>query len=434
MTNTLGIRFLRSVLAENATSVFRNAADPSLFLEEERPAFDAVASHLANYAKLPTLHALAVEGIVFPNDSSPQESPAYHSAQLRRRAAYNSINTRHPSLAAALKVKDMDTAIATLREMLAEASGKVEAANYSSLDAEAQLVIADYQFAKTHSGLRGVPLRWQSLNDATNGAMGGDLIVVAGRPGVGKSWTLLEMALDAHRHGRSVAFASMEMSLMQIARRWIGGMTGINPNDIRDGTVSHWSESTLMQSVANLATSAPVHLFRGDMKKSVDGIATMMDEFEPDILFVDAVYLLSPAGRKNGSISRWEAISEVIRELKQVALHKNRPIVVSVQFNRNQRDRPGRKNKEGGQFFDVPDLGDVAGSDSIPQDASLLIGQTLWPQPFSSSRRVLHLMKNREGETLSFGINFEFSPVNFSEIPLIEADAGTPVVDSSWML
>ena len=430
--NTLGIRFLRSVLSEGAPGIFRNASDPSLFLEEELPAYQAIATHLALYSKLPTLLALAQAGVVFPPDDSAQEPPAYHATQLRRRAAYNAINSRHPAFSQALKSKNMDEAISLMREMLSVASGKVEAANYSSLHTEAQLVLADYQFAKQHAGLRGVPMRWPSLNDATNGAMGGDLIVIAGRPGVGKSWTLLEMALDAQRNGRSVAFASMEMSLLQIARRWVGGMTGLNPNDIRDGTVAHWSEATLMQSIANLATSAPVNLFRGDMKKSVDGIATMMDEFEPDILFVDAVYLLSPSGRKQGYISRWEAISEVIRELKQLALHKNRPIVVSVQFNRNQKDRPG-KTKEG-QGFLVPDMGDIAGSDSIPQDASLLIGQTLWPQPFSLSRRVHHLMKNREGETLSYGINFGFSPVNFDEIPLMQDEPGTPVVDSSWML
>lgn len=389
-----------------------------------------VLNHLLSYSALPSVQSLGLEGFVLPEDSSG-EPATYHAARLRDRAAYNAISSRVSGLSTALTAKDMAEAVTILRTMLAEASGKIEASNYSSLEAEAQLVLSEFNSAKQHTGLRGCPMRWTTLNDATGGAQGGDLIVVAGRPGVGKSWTMLEMARDAQSHGRVVGFASMEMGLPQIARRWLGGMTGLNPNNIRDGGIAQWSESRLLDTVASLSEKAPVHLFRGDMKKSVDGLAAMMDEFEPDILYVDAAYLLSPSARKQGFVSRWEAISATIRDLKQLAMHKNKPIAISVQFNRNQKDRP--KTVKGEGKFPVPDLGDIAGTDSIPQDASILIGQTLWPQPFSQTRRVLHGMKNREGETFSFGINFNFNPVNFDEIPLTDESDSLQIADLSWM-
>jgi replicative DNA helicase len=426
--NTMGVRFLRSVIANNSVSLFRGTADRTLFLDDELPAFDAVASHVTAYGKLPSLAALALAGVTFSQDATQQETPNYFSDQLRARASYNAINGRFPSLADALKTKNISTAVTVLREMLSEASSKTGANDYSSLQIEAQRVKADYQFAKMHPGLRGVTLRWPTLNEATNGAMGGDLIVVAGRPGMGKSWMMLEMALAAHYTGRTVAFASMEMSLMQISRRMLGAMTGINPNDIRAGNLSTWAEDDLTNKISELAEDTPIHLFRGDMKKNVSGIEQMMDEFDPEILFVDAAYLLSPAARQKNGISRWESISEVVRELKQLALRKDKPIVISVQFNRNQKNK-GKKDDEGV----APDLGDIAGSDSIPQDASVVLGVSSWKAPFADTRRVVHVMKNREGETPRIGINFRFSPVNFDEIPFDE-EAPAPIADTSWML
>lgn len=424
----MGVKFLRSVIASGNVSLFRNTADRTLFVDGEIEVFDAVASHVATYGNLPGPAALALEGITFGQDSSQPETPAYYADQLRRRGSYNAVNSRHPALAAAIKEKNMGEVLSVLRDMLSEAASKTGANDYSSLAIEAQRVKADYQFAKLHPGLRGVTLRWDTLNEATNGAMGGDLIVVAGRPGMGKSWIMLELLLAAHYSGRSSAFASMEMSLMQIARRLLGAMTGINPNDIRAGNLSQWAEADLIDQISSLSNATPIHLFRGDMKKNVSGIEQMMDEFDPEVMLVDAAYLLSPAARQKNGISRWESISEVIRELKQLALRKDKPIIVSVQFNRNQKNR-AKKDEDAV----APDLGDIAGSDSIPQDASIVLGVSAWKAPFADTRRVIHVMKNREGETPRIGINFRFSPVNFSEISF-DDETTQPIADNSWMI
>lgn len=430
--NTLGIKFLRLAVAEGATAAFRRHADPSLYLTEpEQRARDVVEAHVSAFGGMPGPVALATEGIVFPSNNVPEESLDYYGAQLYRRAGYGGINERFPALQEAMKNMDMDGVLTVLRDMLSVVSSKTGANNYSTLAFEAQRVLSDYRFAKQHPGLRGVTLRWPTLNDVTNGAMGGDLIVVAGRPGMGKSWILLELALAAFRSGRTVAFASMEMALLQIARRWLGGMTGINPNSLRAGEIPYWSEVRLLELIAELSTTAPVHLFRGETEKSVAGLEAMMDEFEPDILYVDAAYLLSPAGRSQGYITRWESISKVVSQLKQLSLRKDRPIVLSVQFNRNAKHAKGHKQEKDGM---PPDLADIAGSDSIPQDASIVLGATYGRSPFKLTRREIHNMKNREGETKNFGINFTFNPVNFDEVELSDSESDAPIADLSWML
>ena len=169
--------------------------------------------------------------------------------------------------------------------------------------------------------------------------------------------------------------------------------------------------------VADLLRNSPtpVHLLAGNMKKSVRAIETMVLETNPQALYIDAAYLLSPAGRKQGYVSKWETISEVVGELKVLALEYNIPVVISVQFNRGVRSNSTALRKS-------LDMGDIAGSDSIPQDASVVLGIRKGRPPMDRVTRIIEVMKNREGETPVFATSFTFSPVNMEEIPLVDAD------------
>jgi replicative DNA helicase len=240
--------------------------------------------------------------------------------------------------------------------------------------------------------------------------MGGDLVVLAGRPSMGKSWLLMKMAFAAARSGRKTGLGSMEMSLKQISRRWLGMATKINPNFIRSGEVGTYSEERMFAEIDAEGERPPVQLLSGDMAKSVATIESMILEFQPEIVFIDAAYLLTPSGRKQGYISRWESITEVVHELKTLALRYDIPVVISVQFNRNQTNRSKK------EF----DLGDIAGSDAIPQDASIVIGVRDGPSPHEVDQRILEVMKNREGDTPVFATEFSFSPVCMDETPLIQ--------------
>ena len=118
----------------------------------------------------------------------------------------------------------------------------------------------------------------------------------------------------------------------------------------------------------------------------------------------------------------------VIRELKQMAIRFDIPIVLSVQFNRNQKKRSNK----------ALDLGDIAGSDSIPQDASIVLGVRQGQPPFQERQRVIEGMKNREGMDATFAINFGFDPVDMSETEFIEQTEGetqpAAPVDNAWMI
>jgi replicative DNA helicase len=187
----------------------------------------------------------------------------------------------------------------------------------------------------------------------------------------------------------------------------LGLMTGFNPNLIRSGMISDLEEEALMYTISELTSKAPVELVSGDFSKDMGSIASLIDEHDPDIIVIDAIYLMTPSGVAHGYIKKWEALTEVIRESKKLMLRTNKPMIATVQFNRNQ----GTTSKK------AMDLSDIAGADTIPQDASIVLGCRPCPEPYSRNRRALTVLKNREGDNPSLTISFEFDPVSFEELP-----------------
>lgn len=415
-----GKNFLRVVIDSREVSYFRRATE-DLFIEGEIETYRSVRSHLDTYGALPTTQELLDNGHELP-EPRRASSAQYYLDQLRKRYAYSQVNQRHPRLVEAMRGRDTDSIVNILSEMLQESRRATGGSSYSTIADQFDVVLSEYNEAKRNPGLRGITTGWDTLNLATNGLVGGDLIVIAGRPSMGKSWLISHMAFSAAEADLKVAFCSMEMSLKQIARRWLGMKTGINPNFIRAGEVGTYSEERMLDIINDQRNKKHIHLLGGDMAKSVSSVEAMVLEFQPDILFVDAAYLLTPSGRKQGYVSKWESIAEVVQELKKLAIRYDIPVVISVQFNRNQKSKS--KNPL--------DLGDIAGTDSIPQDASIVMGVRSGPSPNEATQRIIEVMKNREGETPKFATSFTFSPVRMHEVPLVEEGEEGAAMDDDY--
>lgn len=404
-----GTNFLRSAIDNGDWQALRRAR-PEMFTEEELPAFNFARRYHTRYGELPPVDVMQQEGHHLP---SPRRvaSTDYWLDTVKRRYAYTKVDELHPRLASAMSSQNTDDMLAVLREMVAEAAIAVGSEGYSTLREEINAVREDYLWARSHPGLRGIPSGWPTLDTATMGMMGGDVVVIAGRPSMGKSYLLMEMANAAHLDGNSIAVVTMEMSRIQLVRRLVGRRSGFNPNSIRAGELGTYNHEQLLAILDAMENDdVPIHIMAGDMRKSVSGIESMVLEFAPKALFVDAAYLLTPSGQRQGYVSKWESISEVICELKQLATRYDIPVIISVQFNRNQKSNSKKEL----------DMADIAGSDSIPQDASIVLGIRKGPAPHQRTQRIVEVMKNREGETPIFATAFTFSPVNMAEVPYVE--------------
>lgn len=412
--------FVSAALAEGSTTaVLRDVKDRYL-LEDEVELHEFVVGHVRRHGTLPSTATLQREGHRL---TQHQEPPTYYLDQLRRRFVYNTINERHEALRDFMANRDAVNAVAWLRDVLAEVGNTADESAITTLAARVDDVIEEYDSRKLRGGLAGVTLGWETADRLTLGAMGGDLIVYAGRPSMGKSWLLFESAYQAWLAGHSVAMISMEMSLQQVVRRWMGRHLGINPNFIRAGQLSQWTEDMLRGYGDLIAEMPNVFLLSGNMERSVSSVESIFMEHLPDKMYIDAAYLMTPEGQKYGHLKKWESMSMVMSQLKQIGVRYDRPTAMTVQFNRNVKNSSTREL----------DMSDIGGSDSVPQDASIIFGIKKGLPPNETTRRQIEMMKNREGEIESFETSFQFTPPQMVEVDP-EDDSGVSAESVGWMV
>lgn len=282
--STIGEHFIQAVIEDNSPSLLRRTSE-LFFLEEELPLVTFVKDYQREFRCLPTRVILRENGFSLGREKSSRKGGAdYYAEELSNRYAYNAVNEMHPDLADCLRTRDMRKAQSVLREMVSAIGSARRDNQYTTIEQAARGVMRVYLRAKKNPGLTGITMGWPTADEATNGMEGGDLIVLAGRPAMGKSWELIHMANSAWDAGHSVAVVSMEMGETQLTRRWLGLRTGINPNMIRSGMVATWAERRMKREITSFGRKPPVHLLSGDMNKEMGGVEEMLDEFDPDIL------------------------------------------------------------------------------------------------------------------------------------------------------
>lgn len=419
---SVGLQLLRSLVENGSRSEFRNLSEV-LFVGDETPVYEFVSTHYRRHGQLPSVEALVENGFVLPRSTEP---PSYYLDRARNRAIFNTINAQNSDLGEAMRDRDMARAVEILRATTYSVN-RYEAVNdIAALHEVATSVMEDYEIA-ARTTAQGITLGWSYLDAITSGAEGGDVITLVARPGMGKSWLIAYMASQAWRAGASVLFVSMEMTDRQIARRMIGLHAGFNPDFIRRGQLSFHARDAAYTTIREMEGGAPFHMMRGSFDKSVASVDAAIQQFSPDIVYIDASYLMSPSGSK-GYKKPNELLADVGREVKETALARNKPIVQTVQFNREQRKSKGK-----------PDLIHIGGTDIIGQTSTIAIGVQAGEGNNKHTTRKLSLMKSRESsDDVEFTTEFKFAPPTFSWIPEpnAEDDDGEPTpeqsADTAW--
>lgn len=414
-----GLKLLRSIIDEGARSSVSELSEILFQGDAELNAYRYFNEHYRRHGQIPSVPTMQQNGFRLPER---QEPISYYMERCRNRARYNSLTALQGRLPALIRNNDIEEALALLREttslsnMVDVASAVISASN--AFDR----VMEQYRVDQGREGLRGITLGYDCIDRVTEGAQGGDIFILAARPNMGKSYLLLKAALAAHRSGRSVLFASMEMTIDQLARRMLGMESGVNPDYIRRGEVSSWGEELLVETMDVFGNGAPFQFVSGNLRKSVGQIDALIQEYSPDIIYIDAGYLLH--SEKGRSKDRREKISDVAEELKAVALDRNRPIFITVQLNRAGVVKKGANGKSANE----PGTDNLAESDVLGQIATSVI-LAYPPTDTMRDKRILSMVKNRDGPLIKFLINWGFEPLDFSFIKEVD-DSFNPEEDS----
>jgi replicative DNA helicase len=214
-----------------------------------------------------------------------------------------------------------------------------------------------------HSGIIGVPSGFSSLDDITAGFQKGDLIIIAGRPSMGKTAFALNLARNAGvEYNIPVGFFSLEMSDMQLAQRLLCSEVLVDSQRLRTGRLREKEWPKLSKFVGKLA-EAPLYIDDTpalDIIKLSARARRMCLERDIGCIVVDYMQLMEgPRGMDN----RQQEIAFISRSLKTLAKQLNIPVIALSQLSRAVEARPGNR----------PNLSDLRESGAIEQDADLVM-------------------------------------------------------------
>lgn len=214
-------------------------------------------------------------------------------------------------------------------------------------------------------GLSGVPSGFHKLDKLTSGWQPSDLIIIAARPGMGKTALTLSMARNiAVEHNIPVAFFSLEMSSVQLITRLISSETHLSSEKLRTGNLEKYEWEQLNVKVKSLE-KAPLFIDDTPSLSIFDLRAKarrLSSQHGIKLIVVDYLQLMTAGGSQKGG-NREQEISTISRNLKALAKELNIPVIALSQLSRAVETRGGSKR---------PLLSDLRESGAIEQDADIV--------------------------------------------------------------
>ncbi len=218
------------------------------------------------------------------------------------------------------------------------------------------------ELAENDNEITGLPYGWLDLDRKTSGLHRSDLVIVAGRPAMGKTSFAMNIAERAAVKGSTVAIFSMEMAAHQLVMRMFSSLSGINQGDLKKGKLTDTDWPKLGQSAALLRESK---LFIDDQpalspNEIMSRCRRLKNREGLDLIVIDYLQLMQVKGKTE---NRATEISEISRNLKAMAKELDVPVIALSQLNRSLEQRPNKR----------PVMSDLRESGAIEQDADLII-------------------------------------------------------------
>ena len=259
-----------------------------------------------------------------------------------------------------------------------------------------------------NTDVTGVPTGFTDLDKMTSGLQGGDLVIVAGRPSMGK--TSLAMNIAEHvaiEQGIPVAVFSMEMGAVQLAMRMLGSVGMLDQHRMRTGKLlaDDWPRVThavqRMQEAQLYIDETPA-LSSVEVRARARRLARQCGKL--GLIVIDYLQLM---GASSSGENRATEISEISRSLKALAKELDCPVIALSQLNRSLEQRPNRR----------PVMSDLRESGAIEQDADLILfiyrDEVYNPDSPDKGTAEIIIGKQRNGPIGTVRLTFQGSSTRF---------------------
>ena len=323
---------------------------------------------------------------------------------------------------------DVDELMQEAEGSLFEISQKNMRQDYTHINPVVKDAVSILQKAAANKGgLTGLSTGYTKLDDYTSGWQPSDLVIIAGRPAMGKTSFALSLAKNiAVDLQEPIAFFSLEMSNVQLVNRLISNVCEISVKKILNGQLDDEEWSRLDKSISALQ-NAPIYI-DDTPGMSIFELRTkarrLVREKGVKIIMIDYLQLMNASGARFGS--RQEEVSTISRSLKGLAKELNIPVLALSQLNRTVENRDGLEGKR-------PQLSDLRESGAIEQDADmvLFVHRPEYYRLFQDEKgndlrgkAQIIIAKHRKGSTGDVLLNFKGEYTRFDNIDEMRSPIG----------
>lgn len=240
--------------------------------------------------------------------------------------------------------------------------------NYADMAAVVRLALQELEIKKNQKdGLTGIASGFSALDRITSGFQRTELVIIAARPGMGKTALILSACRNAAvDFGQAVAFFSLEMSSVQLVNRLISAEAELESDKLRKGNLAPHEWAQLHAKIGKL-TNAPIFIDDTPALSILELRAKcrrLKAQHDIQMIVIDYLQLMSGESGGKGGGNREQEIAMISRALKQLAKELDVPVIALSQLSRAVETRGGDKK---------PQLSDLRESGSIEQDADMVM-------------------------------------------------------------
>ena len=266
--------------------------------------------------------------------------------------------------------------------------------------------------AKNGSDITGIPSGYYDLDNKTTGFHENELIIIAGRPGMGKSAIVSNIVTNmAINNSKTVAMFNLEMGAEQIVNRMFASVGQIDAQKLRTGRLEHSDWKKLNEAISELAdTNIYIDDTAGITVSEIRSKCRRLKNSEKglDAIVIDYLQLVSSSNKYSGQ--RTQEVSEISRDLKKLAMELNVPVIALAQLSRSVEMRENKR----------PIMSDLKESGSIEQDADIVMflycddyyNYKSKDRPNLSPIELI-IAKHRNGSTGTVDLMFERNTLSF---------------------
>ena len=278
--------------------------------------------------------------------------------------------------------------------------------------------------SQNKSDLTGIPTGFYDLDKATSGLHAGELIIIAARPGMGKTAFALNIATNAAQNTKkAIAIFNLEMPAEQLVNRMRSAVGQVDSYKIQTGRLQHddWkriNEANSQLAETNIQIVDDASITASEIKAKCRNLANKEEGL--GLVIIDYLQLVTSGGRRPES--RQQEVSDISRAFKTMAMELKVPVIALAQLSRSAEKRENNQ----------PMLADLRESGSIEQDADMVL--FINRKDYYKAKEELNKEKNvpvdiiiakhRKGSTGKFQLLFELNMSNFRNF--LATDEGVP--------